>query len=185
MHITIISGPIEGTLQLINPSIKFALFMLSILALAACAPPKTDDSWDPLRSAEADAGTAGETPAAGDTGMARSTTQLSPAMADLISRADAAIDQQRWPDASALLERALRVNPKQAEAWTRMAVVKLGTGNPEQSIQMARKSNRHARDSRSLMAYNWLLISRAHEQLGQSAQAQTALQKSRQLEAGR
>jgi tetratricopeptide (TPR) repeat protein len=179
MHVTIINGPIERTLQLIRPAAYAIILSLASLALLSCAVPVTQPAWDPLQPAQEQ--TDSRAPAAG---IERSSRQLSPAMADLIGRADAAIEQQRWSEASALLERALRVNPKQAEAWTRMAVVNLGTHNPQQSLQMARKSNRHAKASRSLMAYNWLLMSRAYEQLGQPEQAQQALAESRRLQDG-
>jgi len=185
MHISILYGPAERTVPLIKSTFYGFILALASLALLSCAQPRSADSWDPLQPpASPDAVREPATEAAPASGLSRSTDQLSAPVADLIGRADDAIQQQHWAEASALLERALRINPKQAEAWTRMAVVNLGSNHPQQSIQMAQKSNRHAGASRSLMAYNWLLISRAYEQLGLSDKARQALDKSRRLQDG-
>ncbi|MCW9012928.1 MAG: tetratricopeptide repeat protein [Gammaproteobacteria bacterium] len=117
--------------------------------------------------------------------MDRTTLKLTPAMAALIQQADEKIDYQQWPEAVVVLERALRINPKQAEAWTRMAVVYLGKLQPEQAIQMARKSNALASSDNALKSYNWTLMSRAYEQLDQTDKASHAAEQSRQYEQGR
>ena len=178
MQITDVNAKVERTVQLDRPVLWASSLLLLLLALAGCSVPKSADSWDPLQVPE----TSGAAPSS--SGIQRSAERLSPAMADLIGRADIAIEQQQWSEASTLLERALRVNPKQAEAWTRMAVVNLGKNNPQQCIQMAKKSNRHAKTQPSLMSYNWLLISRAYEQLGQPGPAQSAMRNSRQIQDG-
>jgi tetratricopeptide (TPR) repeat protein len=152
--------------------------LLSVWLINSCTPLGPQDKWDPLQQQ-----TTTEQPASSGTGISRSDQGMSPAMADLIRRADAAIEQQQWPVATGLLERALRINPKQAEAWTRMAVVNLGQQNPQQALQMAKKSNRYARDDDALKAYNWLLMSRAYESLGKAALAEQALATSRSLQA--
>jgi tetratricopeptide (TPR) repeat protein len=176
MHISIITGSNQRAVRIKrNPFTLLGAGLLSLL-LASCAVQPTEPQWDPLQTPSPQAET-GRQP-----GLSRADSRLSPAMADLLQRADTAIEQQQWSSASGLLERALRINPRQAQAWSRMAVVKLGTGNPQQGLQMAKKSNRYAQEDEQLMAYNWLLMSRAHQQLGQAQQAQQALQRSRQLQ---
>ena len=170
MHITIITGPLKRHVQLR----RILSVFFTVLVITSCALQPTAN-WDPVQP-DSESTT---------TGLNRSTLTMSPAMATLIQQADEAIDQQQWSMASSILERALRVNAKQPEAWTRMAVVYLGKNNPEQCIHMATKSNRHAKDNRQLQAYNWLLMSRAYQQLGDALQAEVAMIKSRQLQEGR
>jgi cytochrome c-type biogenesis protein CcmH/NrfG len=110
------------------------------------------------------------------------TVTLSPAMQKLLEQSDQSINAQNWTQAVAVLERALRINPKQAEAWSRMAVVYLGKNQPEQSINMAKRSNSYANRNTALKSYNWLLMSRAYDQLNQSQLAEQALLKSQQLQ---
>ena len=174
MRITRFTGQTPRTVQL-----KLPLYIVTLLGawlMNSCTPIGPQDKWDPLQEQT----TTTEQPAS--TGISRSDERMSPAMADLIRRADAAIEQQQWPVATGILERALRINPKQAEAWTRMAVVNLGQQNPQQALQMAKKSNRYARGDDALKAYNWLLMSRAYESLGKTAQAEQALATSRSLQ---
>ena len=132
--------------------------VISLLFLMACAPQQGVKQWDPVAASETDL----------QAGLDRSTDKMNPAMASLIGLADQQIE--------------LRINAKQAEAWTRMAVVYLGQNNPEQCLHMAKKSNRHARGNRGLQAYNWLLMSRAYQQLGNEAQALKAQNRSAELQ---
>ena len=171
MQIAIISGPAERLVRLGNLIVLIGL----VFFLTSCAITPSSDNWDPVRPA-------GESP---KVGLDLSTSAMSAAMAALIDQADQAIEKQQWSQAATTLERALRINPKQAEAWTRMAVVNLGKNNPQQCIHMAKKSNRHAKNNPDLLAYNWLLISRAYQQMGRVEQAEAALTKSNQLQGGR
>ena len=167
MQSKIVYGSIERYLQLAK-TISLLSLLLSLYACAVKAP----EQWDPMQT----------TPETQARGIDRSTYGMSAAMSALIQQADQSIELQRWSAAMSTLERALRINPKQAEAWTRMAVVYLGQNNPEQCIHMAKKSNVYARANNSLMAYNWLLMSRAYEQMGQMEKAEQALMKSNQLQ---
>lgn len=144
--------------------------------LAACSglvsqPENT--AWDPVQD---------ESQPATSQGINRNLDHLSPAIASLLHKADQAIEEQQWQSAVALLERALRINGKQAEVWTRLSMVHLGQYNPQQSIHMAKRSNSYARDNNSLKAYNWLLISRAYNLMQRPEQAAQAAAKSQQFE---
>lgn len=152
--------------------IQQASVLLFISFLVACAAVKDDDVWDPLT----------ETSEPASRGIERSTHNLSPAIAALINKADMAIERQQWQRAVASLERALRINGKQPEVWTRMAVVYLGQYNPQQAIHMAKRSNSYARTNNELRAYNWLLISRAYTLMQRHELADEAAMKSQQLQ---
>ena len=149
----------------------FLVFVLSGL-LVACSAGKETEIWDPLVEESQPA----------SQGLQRSLTNLSPAIASLLQKADQSIEKQQWQQAIASLERALRINGKQAEVWTRLAVVYLGQYNPQQSIHMAKRSNSYSRNNQSLQAYNWLLISRAYTLMQNQHLADEASQKSRQLQ---
>ena len=155
MQITNINGKVKRLFRL-----KHTLSMMCCcLALTSCALPT--QSVDPYST---------------------QSVTLSPAMQKLLEQSDQSINAQNWTQAVAVLERALRINPKQAEAWSRMAVVYLGKNQPEQSINMAKRSNSYANRNTTLKSYNWLLMSRAYEQLNQSQLAEQALLKSQQLQ---
>jgi len=148
----------------------FSIFILSGL-LAACSAGKDAEVWDPLVEESQPV----------SQGIERSVSNLSPAIASLLQKADQSIEKQQWQQAIASLERALRINGKQAEIWTRLAVVYLGQYNPQQSIHMARRSNSYSRNNKSLQAYNWLLMSRAYMLMQREELANEAMQKSQQL----
>ena len=170
MQITIVSGQVERLVRLA----KTVFFSVLCLSMFSCAVKPTPDTWDPVKKDEEKT----------SAGFKRSTASMAPAMSALVMQADSAIEQQQWSEAVAILERALRINPKQAEAWTRMAVVYLGQDNPEQCLHMAKKSNRHAKSNHKLQAYNWLLMSRAYKQLDKPDLAESAALKSKQLQDG-
>jgi hypothetical protein len=82
------------------------------------------------------------------------------------------------------MERAIRIDSYQADSWTRMAIIALGKNNPEQALQLAKKSNSLATKDKSLQAWNWSLMSRAYTALNKPALAQQAAQTSQQLQQG-
>jgi Tfp pilus assembly protein PilF len=150
-----------------------ALFISVCLLITACSP-SIEKTWDPLQGQNPDT--------QADRGIDRAAEGMSPAMAALIQDADESIEQQQWGRALFILERALRVDAKQPEVWTRMAVTYLGKAEPEQALQMARRSNSYARSKPELQSYNWLLISRAYRALDQPQAADSAAAKSQQLQ---
>ena len=107
---------------------------------------------------------------------------INSAVAALIRQADVMINQSRWADASSLIERAIRIDSYQADSWTRMAIIYLGKDNPEQAVQMAKKSNSLAKQNKSLQAWNWSLMSRAYALLQKSDLALQAAQTSQRLQ---
>ena len=139
--------------------------------LSSCALLK-DDAWDPVKLELEPEKSALES----------SDANLPPAIRSLISQADTHFQDRQWSKAISVLERALRINKRQPEIWTRMAVAYQGKGEFEQSIQMAQRSNSYARKNIDLQAYNWQIISNAYLKLKQLDQAQSAAVKSQQLQ---
>ena len=159
---------------LVERNIRLGFILLLLLALVSCSSVSEQTRWDPLLK---------QTPA-DTTGLDRTLGQLSPAVQRLIQQADLAIANNDWVNAISTLERALRINPKQAETWSRLSVANFGKQQYQQAIQMARRSNSHILNNNELKAYNWLMISRAYEQLGDMEQSRQAVLTSQQLKQG-
>ena len=157
---------------LVERNIRLGFILLLLLALVSCSSVSEQTRWDPLLK---------QTPA-DTTGLDRTLGQLSPAVQRLIQQADLAIANNDWVNAISTLERALRINPKQAETWSRLSVANFGKQQYQQAIQMARRSNSHILNNNELKAYNWLMMARAYEQLGDMEQSRQAAQTSQQLQ---
>jgi cytochrome c-type biogenesis protein CcmH/NrfG len=76
----------------------------------------------------------------------------------LLAKADNLQAQQQWERAAALLERALRIEPRNAQLWHRLARVRLNQGRYGMAQSLAQKSNALAGDDAELQAQNALII---------------------------
>ena len=146
------------------------IVILYVWGLMACTPPaeqiKPTENIETLPTVQGPA----------------TTQRVNSAVIALINQADVLIKENRWPEASSLIERAIRIDSYQADSWTRMAIIYLGKNNPEQAIQMAKKSNSLAKQNKTLQAWNWSLISRAYALSGKADLAQQAVQTSQRLQ---
>jgi tetratricopeptide (TPR) repeat protein len=96
------------------------------------------------------------------------------AVVALLDRAD---DYSRGGDndaAAASLERALRIEPRNAELWSRLAAIRLEQGQPDQAEQLALKSNSLSPRDARLQARNWDTVARARWARNDSIGAQAA-----------
>jgi Tfp pilus assembly protein PilF len=135
-----------------------------ILALMSCAPAgyqKTQTDTAPTLAM------------ATETWQQASRTAL-PAVEDLMKQADAQIAIRNWDVASEKLERALRMSPDYAPAWSRMSRIALSRADPARAIQMAKRSNSHAGNSVDLKLLNWQFIRDASEMQGDIEGVQNA-----------
>ena len=98
----------------------------------------------------------------------------SPAVLALLDRADQQYAARDLDAAAASLERALRIEPRNARLWHRLAAVRLDQGKLDQAIQMAAKSNSLAGYDRGLQARNWRLIASARQAKGDIEGARAA-----------
>jgi predicted Zn-dependent protease len=85
----------------------------------------------------------------------------------------------RYATAAASLERALRIEPRNARLWHELARVRLQQEEFDQAENVAARSNAWAGDDSALRAENWRLISEARAARGDSKGAQSALERSR------
>lgn len=79
--------------------------------------------------------------------------------------------------AAATIERALRIEPKNALLWHHLAVIRMQQQQWQQAIVMARKSNALAGNNKQLKSDNWALIATAYDSLGNKKKASEARNK--------
>ncbi len=97
-----------------------------------------------------------------------------PAVSGLVARADSSLGLGDYDRAALQLERALRIEPRNAALWQRLARIRLAQGGYAQAIQLASKSNTLAAADAALRRNNWLIIAEAHERNGDLERARAA-----------
>lgn len=86
-----------------------------------------------------------------------------------------------YKQASASIERALNIEPRNPFLYQRLAELRLQQGLPQQAVALARKSNSLARNNPYLRAENWALISHALQIQSQFDRADSAARKAKRL----
>ena len=170
----------------------FILIAVAVQLLSACAPTYTTSQRYPAPVIDG----AGQPPPAESpyppaetypTAPQRDAVTSAPATGSsaVVALLDRADQQHRGGDldaAAASLERALRIEPRNALLWHRLARVRLEQGQPDQTVQLAAKSNSLAGGDTRLQASNWRLIASARKAQGDTAGARNAEQKARHFE---
>lgn len=189
------------------------LELLLLLLLAGCGTqppaPVVDDSalTTPAEAASSDSSAAG----AGDKSSPKSrssretkpqSSRVTPADPDksttaryvpprrpnaavqaLLKDADAHEQAGRYTLAVAAVERALRLAPRDARLWSRLAAIRATQQHWGQAEQLAGKSNSLAgAEAKSLRAVNWRLIAQARAGLGDARGAREARERAAALE---
>jgi predicted Zn-dependent protease len=103
------------------------------------------------------------------------------AVVALLGQADRYRSSGDSSNEAATIERALRIEPNNARLWSRLSAIRLEQGRPQQTEQLALKSNALATGDRRLQATNWRLIARARWALNDSAGAHRAERKASDL----
>ena len=104
----------------------------------------------------------------------------SPVVRRLMASASTAMDNGDTTSAVNSLERALRIEPRNAVLWNRLAKVRFRQENWQQAIQLASRSNTLTGDNPGLRRDNWNLIANAHAALGNTEAAAEFRRKLRQ-----
>lgn len=99
------------------------------------------------------------------------------AVVAFVDTAHTALAAGRAEDAATALERALRIEPRNAALWHELALVRMSQGQFEQAGSLATKSNTLAGANKSLRARNWRLIAEVRTQAGDRAGAEAATAK--------
>lgn len=105
-----------------------------------------------------------------------------PAIIALLDRARFDAQAGRREEAGASLERALRIEPRNAWLWNELAQLRLAQGQYAQAITLAQKSISFAGRDRRLQAVNWRVIGNARVAQGDSPGAEQAFKRAAELE---
>jgi predicted Zn-dependent protease len=106
----------------------------------------------------------------------RSSTGTSSAVKALLLRAKVDIVAARYEDGASRLERAIRIEPRNAEVWHQLARINYKQGKHASSITMAQKSNRYTASDSPLEKANWSLIKQASKAAGDIKTLKKAIQ---------
>lgn len=94
-------------------------------------------------------------------------SQIYAAVATLLQESKKHFDEKQFEQAAAVLERALRIDPRNAVLWHNLAGVRLQQENWERALSLAARSNDMAVDkgidNRWLRIRNWTVIALACE----------------------
>ncbi len=96
----------------------------------------------------------------------------------LLASARQNVREGQFSQAEMKLERALRVEPRNARLWHEMAQVKYRQKDYDQAVQFCIKSNSLAGKDYGLIQQNWLLMEKAYLELGEPEKAKEARIKS-------
>ncbi|MCW8922309.1 MAG: hypothetical protein OQK69_01580 [Gammaproteobacteria bacterium] len=92
----------------------------------------------------------------------------------LLKQADDLMAEANFEQAGDKLERLVRIEPKFAQAWSRLAWMALERGDAKRSHQLAQRSNSYSRDNTNLRILNWRFIQKAGELLNDAGIVQRA-----------
>jgi len=168
------------------------------LALTACTPPTATREYSDVSAStprnKTDQETAStateepkpaEPPARSNPDRAKhnaqpSNTGESTAVLALMREADSSSASGRLDNAAATLERAIRIQPRNAQLWNKLAEVRLQQHQPGLAEDLAKKSNLLAKDNKALTRKNWSIIANARRQKGDAQGASEADAKAKQ-----
>lgn len=109
------------------------------------------------------------------------TPPASPTVIALLNQAQAREQSGKLNEASAALERAMRVEPRNGILWYRLALLRLKQQKPKEAIQLALKSISLSKNNKRVVASDWRIIYEARLKLGDNAGAEKALNKAREF----
>ena len=108
---------------------------------------------------------------------AESSTTQSPAVAALVTAATQSSNAGNIEAASAAIERAIRIEPRNAELLYKLAVLRLKQSKPVLAEDLAKKAALLAGKNNTLKKNSWLLIAHAKEMQSDKAGAEDAKNK--------
>jgi predicted Zn-dependent protease len=97
-----------------------------------------------------------------------------------VARTDAAAG--RFANAAASMERAIRLDPRNAHLWQELARLRLKQGEYAQAEHVALRSNALTRGDEALRMENWNIIAQARAARGDAAGARSARELGKRIE---
>ena len=137
------------------------LLILTLGFLSACAtntpPPPVEEASDPIQR---------------DAPPPERDASSNNAARALLAQADTAMEQEDLRTAVAYLERAIRLEPRDAELWLRLADAHLSDNNLPAANQHVRKAIALAGENQNLSRSAWLKLADIREAEGKVAEAE-------------
>jgi len=144
----------------------FSLFVIGLIVmLAACSAPQKKETGFVVGSEEA------------QSEQILPDSRTSKTVLALIDNARSAVKTGQLHNAESHLERAVRIEPRNAVLWHYMAKLRLHQNRIAEAKGLAAKSNSLAGKNRRLRADNWQIIAHARQRLGDTAGARQAQEK--------
>ena len=154
----------------------FAVLLAAVptaFLLSACAGWSPSDSGSATGVVETDV----RTPASQESAGVQVFPLQNPAVKELLADASSAESVGDYGKAAVLLERALRIEPRDPEILQSMAEVQLQNGDYQQALNFAVRSYDSGPRVGEICSRNWRTIGVAREQLGDPAGAADAVQR--------
>ena len=95
----------------------------------------------------------------------------------LLARANTALSDEEPGTAIVLLERAVRIEPREAQLWIRLSKAHLDQGDTQIAFQHARKAIALAGSERNKQTAAWLQLANVYEAQGRNSDAQNIRQR--------
>lgn len=160
------------------------LCLVVLVQLLGCAATPRDGDIAPLE----DLGTGSEVSAPSTVPQPEGDRQAerfsNPGVHALVAEAQHHRERHDYVAAAASLERALRLEPRNAALWYLLAKVRLEEGNAQLAAQLAAKSNSFARKDTMMQAKNWRLMAVARKRVGDHQGARDAERRAAELQDG-
>lgn len=162
--------------------LRFATALVVAGMVAACAPGPMMPPPGPVSMPEPPTGYPYPTQGAPETRpepqlpqAPRTAAEASgPAVTALLGQGNQLASAGKYKRASATIERAINIEPRNPFIFHRLAELRLQQGQPRQAEVLARKSNSLGQDNPYLRADNWALIARALRAQGLPIAAESA-----------
>lgn len=104
-----------------------------------------------------------------------------PAVVALLDSAHQQSENGQLDIAASKLERAVRIEPRDAQVWHALAKIRYGQNNHALAISLSKKSNVLAVNDRRLQRSNWLLMAACYKALGNTNSANKARENASRL----
>ncbi len=156
--------------QDVTGALKGLACVAMALLLAACAGGRTEPAPIDHRGVDAEV----RTPAKAESAGVQVYPLKNPAVAELTSQASQAEQGGNYDQAAILLERALRIQPRDPELLQQMAEVQVQKQDYAQALSFATRSFDIGPRVGEICARNWRTIGLAREQLGDNSGAREA-----------
>ncbi|MGD8785641.1 MAG: hypothetical protein PVG75_14450 [Thioalkalispiraceae bacterium] len=146
---------------------KWPIYIVSIFVLVACATTKQQSAL--------------QLPGEDARQTVPPDKETSSAVISLLEKARLATKQGEYQRAEVLLERTVRIEPRNASLWHYLAKLRLHQTRYSEAIGLAQKSNNLTRSNNRLKADNWRIIAHARYQMGDMPGAQAAQARAKQF----